>query len=78
MYGLDLFQAIINPPQGAILAVGSVRERAVVENGTVVARPTFFMTLSVDHRVTDGAHAALFLKDLKEMLESPYPALLPD
>jgi pyruvate dehydrogenase E2 component (dihydrolipoamide acetyltransferase) len=78
MYGLDLFQAIINPPQGAILAVGSVRERAVVENGAVVARPTFFMTLSVDHRVTDGAHAALFLKDLKEMLESPYPASLPD
>ncbi len=77
MYGVDVFQAIVNPPQGAILAVGSVRERAVVEDGTVVARPTFFMTLSVDHRVTDGANAAAFLRDLKEMLESPYPALLP-
>lgn len=76
MYDVDVFQAIVNPPQGAILAVGSVRERAVVEGGAVVARPTFFLTLSVDHRVTDGAHAALFLKDLKEMLESPYPALL--
>lgn len=78
MYGVDVFQAIVNPPQGAILAVGSVRERPVVENGAVVARPTFFMTLSVDHRVTDGANAAAFLRDLKETLESPYPALLPE
>jgi pyruvate dehydrogenase E2 component (dihydrolipoamide acetyltransferase) len=76
MYGVDVFQAIVNPPQGAILAVGSVRERAVIESGAVVARPTFFMTLSVDHRVTDGANAAAFLKDLKGALELPYPALL--
>ena len=77
MFGIDLFQAIVNPPEGAILAVGTVRERPVVEDGLVVARPTFFMTLSMDHRVTDGAHAARFLQDLKDALEAPYAVLLP-
>jgi pyruvate dehydrogenase E2 component (dihydrolipoamide acetyltransferase) len=71
MFGIEEFSAIINPPESAILAVGAIREGAVVENGAV--RPTRLMTvtLSVDHRVIDGVMAAQFLKSLKELLENP-------
>ena len=71
MLGVDEFGAIINPPQSAILAVGRIAERAVVENGQVVARPTIRLTLSLDHRVLDGAGGARFLNDLKALIEEP-------
>jgi len=69
MLGVDEFGAIINPPQSAILAVGRIAERPVVEEGEVVARPTIRLTLSLDHRVWDGAQGARFLSDLKALIE---------
>ncbi len=71
MYRVDAFDAILNPPQAAILAVGRIRERALVENGQVIAAPMLTLSLSVDHRVLDGARAAMFLGELAEMLETP-------
>jgi len=70
-YGIDQFNAVINPPQAAILAVGSAKERPVVAGGEVVAQVTMYVTLSVDHRVQDGAGAAEFLQELAGILESP-------
>lgn len=76
MYGVDHFTAIINPPEVGILAVGRVVKRAVVveeENGeeSLRIRPMMAMTLSVDHRVADGASGAQFLKDLVALLQEP-------
>jgi len=71
MLGVDVFQAIINPPQSAILATGRIAERPVVENGQVVAKPTIHLTLSVDHRVLDGATGARFLQDVSRAIENP-------
>jgi pyruvate dehydrogenase E2 component (dihydrolipoamide acetyltransferase) len=71
MYGLDSFDAIINPPQVAILAVGALRERAVVQDGALIAAAVMRLTLSADHRVVDGAVAAQFLATLAELLEKP-------
>ena len=71
-FGIEQFTAIINPPQVAILAVGSIQPEAVVDGeGQVVVRPTMRMTLSADHRVVDGALAARFLTDLRAALETP-------
>lgn len=70
MYGIDAFQAIITPPQAAVLAVGRIAERAVAENGQVAARPMLTLTLGVDHRVCDGADAARFLQELRGVLET--------
>ena len=70
-YDTDHFAAIINPPQAAILAVATAKETAVVEEGQVVVRAVMQMTISADHRVTDGAECALFLKKVKELLETP-------
>jgi pyruvate dehydrogenase E2 component (dihydrolipoamide acetyltransferase) len=71
-FGIEQFNAIINPPQAAILAVGTTQLEAVVEkNERIVARPVMRMTLSIDHRVADGAMAAYFLNDLRDALESP-------
>ncbi|NIN65760.1 MAG: 2-oxo acid dehydrogenase subunit E2 [Anaerolineae bacterium] len=78
MLGVDVFQAIINPPQSAILATGRILERPVVEDGEVVARPTIYLTLSVDHRVLDGATAARFLQELQTLIEDPYEFFLRD
>ncbi len=78
MLGVDIFQAIINPPQSAILATGRILERPVVENGEVVARPTIYLTLSVDHRVLDGATGARFLQELQTLIEDPYQFFLRD
>jgi pyruvate dehydrogenase E2 component (dihydrolipoamide acetyltransferase) len=71
MFGVEEFYAIINPPESAILAVGTIREDVKVENGSI--RPTRLMTLclSVDHRVIDGVAAAQFMAALKQMLEKP-------
>ena len=71
MYRIDAFDAILNPPQAAILAVGRVKERALVENGQVIAASMLNLSLSVDHRVLDGAHGARFLSELAEMIEAP-------
>ncbi|MYC95987.1 MAG: 2-oxo acid dehydrogenase subunit E2 [Caldilineaceae bacterium SB0661_bin_32] len=70
-YDTDHFAAIINPPQAAILAVATARETAVVEEGQLAVRTVMQMTISADHRVTDGAECALFLQRVKELLESP-------
>ena len=71
MYGIDHFIAVINPPEAAILAVGAVQEEAVVRNGRLTAATRMKLTLSIDHRVLDGATAAVFLQDLVHLLEHP-------
>jgi len=71
MMGVEEFSAIINPPEAAILAVGSVRQVPVVEDGELTVGWRMKMTLSVDHRVADGAAGARFLQTLKRFLEHP-------
>ena len=71
MFGIDHFTAVINPPEAAILAVGAAVEEPVMRDGQVVGRTTMKLTLSIDHRVLDGATAAAFLRDLKETLQAP-------
>ncbi len=71
MLGVDNFVAIINPPQCAILAVGRVAPRVVPRGGEIVVRSMMTMTLSADHRITDGAVAARFLQEVKGLLERP-------
>jgi pyruvate dehydrogenase E2 component (dihydrolipoamide acetyltransferase) len=72
MTGIESFSAIINPPETGILAVGSVQKRPVVQNGTSICiRDMMTMTLSVDHRVVDGALAARFINRIKHQLENP-------
>jgi pyruvate dehydrogenase E2 component (dihydrolipoamide acetyltransferase) len=71
MFDVDEFVAIINPPEAAILAVGSVRDVPVVKGGQVVPGKTMKITISADHRVTDGAEAAKFLQEVKQNLEEP-------
>jgi pyruvate dehydrogenase E2 component (dihydrolipoamide acetyltransferase) len=73
MYGIDQFQAIINPPQSVILAVGRIKERPVGEDGQVVLKRIFFLTLSCDHRVLDGAGGAAFLQEVVSLIEDPSP-----
>lgn len=77
MYGVEDFVAIINPPQAAILAVGAVTDTPVARDGAVVIRPMMRITLSADHRVTDGAEAAQFLREVKAILEQPLRLLMP-
>jgi 2-oxoglutarate dehydrogenase E2 component (dihydrolipoamide succinyltransferase) len=71
VFGSMLSTPIINPPQSAILGVHATRERAVVENGQIVARPMNYLALSYDHRIIDGREAVLFLVAIKEALEDP-------
>jgi pyruvate dehydrogenase E2 component (dihydrolipoamide acetyltransferase) len=71
MYNVDAFTAIISPPQAAILAVGRIADRVVAVDGHPAVRPVMTLTLSSDHRVIDGARAALFLNDLVEAIEQP-------
>nr|CRI42419.1 Dihydrolipoyllysine-residue acetyltransferase component of pyruvate dehydrogenase complex [Chlamydia pneumoniae] len=75
MTGITEFTAIVNPPQAAILAVGSVTEQALVLDGEITIGSTCNLTLSVDHRVIDGYPAAMFMKRLQKILEAP-PVLL--
>jgi pyruvate dehydrogenase E2 component (dihydrolipoamide acetyltransferase) len=75
MYGVDAFNAVINPPQVAILAVGSIVERVIAVNGQPAVQPMMMLTLSCDHRVVDGARGAQFLATLAEMLEEPLALL---
>jgi pyruvate dehydrogenase E2 component (dihydrolipoamide acetyltransferase) len=71
MYGIAQFTAIVNPPQAAILAVGAVKQCAVVRDGEIVARHTMSVTLACDHRILYGADAALFLARIRQLLEEP-------
>jgi pyruvate dehydrogenase E2 component (dihydrolipoamide acetyltransferase) len=71
MYNVDAFNAIISPPQVAILAVARIAERVVPVDGKPGIRPMMTLTLSADHRVVDGARAAIFLQELAEALEAP-------
>ena len=71
MYGVDAFSAIITPPQAAVLAVGRIVDRVVVVGGLLGVRPVLTMTLSSDHRVVDGAQAAVFLSELAGAIEDP-------
>src|SRR5579864_6259517 len=71
MYQVDQFNAIITPPQAAILAVGAISERVVAVEGKPAVRPMMTVTVSCDHRVVDGARAALFLSDLAAALREP-------
>ena len=71
MFGIDQFDAIINPPQVAILAVGAARERVIARNAAALVAKVATLTLSCDHRVVDGAVGAAFLADLRGCLENP-------
>jgi pyruvate dehydrogenase E2 component (dihydrolipoamide acetyltransferase) len=71
MYHVDAFSAIITPPQAAILAVGRIGDRVAAIDGKAAVRPMMTLTLSCDHRVVDGAKAALFLNELSEALREP-------
>jgi pyruvate dehydrogenase E2 component (dihydrolipoamide acetyltransferase) len=75
MFGIDQFAAVINPPEGAILAVGQIREVPVVLDGTIAAGHRLAMTLSCDHRVVDGAVGAAFLAELRRLVEHPLRVL---
>lgn len=72
MYGVEHFTAIVNPPEAAILAVGKMVDTPVFHEGQFVLRPMIDLTVSADHRITDGAEVAQFLADLKSVLENPY------
>ncbi len=74
--GLDDGVPVINYPEAAILGMGSLKPRAVVVDGAVVARPTMTLTCAFDHRIVDGAQAAAFLTDLRGLIEAPETALL--
>jgi pyruvate dehydrogenase E2 component (dihydrolipoamide acetyltransferase) len=76
MYDVEEFSAIINPPEGAILAVGSVLQKPVVEDGELRVGRRMKMTISCDHRVMDGAMGARFLQDVKRLLEEPLRLLV--
>jgi pyruvate dehydrogenase E2 component (dihydrolipoamide acetyltransferase) len=75
MYHVDAFNAIITPPQAAILAVGAIADRVVAVDGKPAVRPMMTLTLSCDHRVADGARAAMFLDDLAMAIQAPATAL---
>jgi len=71
MYGIEEFAAIINPPQAMILGVGAIREMPVVKDGRIAIGKRMKITLSCDHKVIDGATGAVFLSELKALLENP-------
>jgi pyruvate dehydrogenase E2 component (dihydrolipoamide acetyltransferase) len=75
-WGIESFDAIVNPPQAAILSVGAVLEKPVVKNGQIVPGLQMNLGLSCDHRVIDGAVAAQFLSEIKKLLEQPALMLL--
>jgi len=71
MFGIDQFTAVINPPEAAILAVGTTSPEPVVHDGRLATRQRMKLTMSIDHRTVDGATGAQFLADLKRVLEEP-------
>ena len=76
MFDVDSFTAVINPPESAILAVGSITPTPVVVDGQVIVRNRMKVTLSADHRAIDGAMAARFLQEVKRLLEEPFGLIL--
>jgi pyruvate dehydrogenase E2 component (dihydrolipoamide acetyltransferase) len=76
MFGIDEFTAIINPPDACILAVGGIKQTAVVKNGELAIGNVMKVTLSCDHRVVDGATGAAFLQTVKGLLEDPLRMLI--
>jgi len=76
MYDIDQFSAIIQPPEAAILAVGRIAEKVVARDGEMVIRPVMNLTLSIDHRVLDGALGAQFLQTVKSYMENPLNLML--
>jgi pyruvate dehydrogenase E2 component (dihydrolipoamide acetyltransferase) len=77
MFGVDEFTAIINPPEAAILAVGAIKDTAVIDDGKVLVGKVMRMTLTVDHRVFYGATAAQFMAEVKRLLENPVTLVVP-
>lgn len=75
MYGIEQFVAVLNPPQVAILAVGSIEDRPKARDGGLVVAPTMTMTLTCDHRAIDGSEGAEFLETVKNLVETPALAL---
>ena len=75
MYGIEQFVAVLNPPQVAILAVGSIEDRPAAIDGELAIVPTLTMTLTCDHRAIDGSEGAEFLRDVKAFVETPALAL---
>ena len=75
-FGSLLSTPIVNPPQSAILGMHTIKERAIVENGQIIAAPMMYIALSYDHRIIDGKDAVLFLVDIKNQLENPHKMLL--
>ena len=71
MFGIDEFTAVINPPEGAILAIGAAAPKPVIRDNQIVTRQMMRVTMSCDHRVIDGATGARFLQTLKKLLENP-------
>ncbi|MEI7767565.1 MAG: 2-oxo acid dehydrogenase subunit E2, partial [Phycisphaerae bacterium] len=76
MYGVKNFQAIVNPPEAAILAVGGTSAQAVAKDGQVAVAEVMNLSLSCDHRVIDGATGAKFLGEIKTLLEQPLAMLI--
>ncbi len=76
MFGIREFAAIINPPQGAILAIGAGEQRAVIKDGQVKAAMVMTVTMSLDHRAIDGSVGAEFLQVFKKLIESPMSLIL--
>lgn len=72
MFDITFFTSILNPPQSGILSIGKTMDRPVVREGSIVIRPIVEMSLTVDHRIVDGAVGAQFLQDLKKGIEDPY------
>ena len=75
-FGSLMSTPIVNPPQSAILGMHAIKERAIVENGQVIAAPMMYIALSYDHRIVDGKEAVTFLVRVKQLLEDPARALL--
>ncbi len=76
MYGVGSFSAIINPPQAGILAVAAGQQRAVVKDGALAVATVMTTTLSVDHRIVDGALGAEWLAEFKRVMEDPLSLML--
>jgi pyruvate dehydrogenase E2 component (dihydrolipoamide acetyltransferase) len=76
MFGIEQFTAVINPPNSCILAIGGIKQTAVVKNGQLVPGNVMSVTLTCDHRVVDGAVGAAFLQTLKGLLEDPVRILI--